>query len=211
MRVMAIYDKDGNVYKLKGAVKKPINNTQWDKVVFHNFEWDTITVPNDMPDVTKFKTDIEKVVETPVIPEIRESKTVEKPVPVAEVAVVEEEAEPVVEYTSPETNKFFKENKVLMWCLPMKRVERVDAVYGETYYNYEAGVKFRLEGIVISQEDLIMHFWTRNVTIEKDSIITIVGNKSVRENRWWKVYKTEEKSGGTLIEAIPSDYSPDFS
>src|SRR3990170_2508696 len=121
-----IYDKEGNVYKLKGSDVKPIDNSQWDKIVLHNFEWDAVTIPDGNPDITKFKSDFSDIKVVP-LPKIRESKTVEEPeyVPANKVVdpVYEPESETVVTY-SDETSDFLQDNKITMWCLPVKRKEK---------------------------------------------------------------------------------------
>jgi len=213
---MTIYKKDGNVYTIKGEDVKPIDDSQWEEVKLHNIGGESVTLPAGNPKVTKFKSDFEEVKdieEEPVVvtvPKIRESITVEKPQEVEKVvSTTPAPIEPVIEYS--ETDKFIQENKVLMSCVPLIRKERKDELYNESYYSIEYGKEFRFEAIIANQQDLLLYFWTKNVKIDKGSVVSICPRgMEMRESRYWEVYEFENKSGGLLIQAIPSNYSLSF-
>lgn len=220
---MTIKKKDGNVYILEGPNKLTKDQERIDlsKCVFHNFYWEEIVYNS------KFKSDK------------KENKKLEEPVQrdkKIEIPVFEPEPPQPIE-TKQETKNVEKETdqedfnfpilkvKVLMYCLPAKINSYKDNFYGENWQRINYGKKFIFPSVVISNNDLQIEFWTsdpRNQISEKSIIYPFsyeIYNKSTNaydrvpydEYRWWKVSSKEQKEGGYLIKAVPSEDHPDFS
>jgi len=190
---MALYDKDGNVYKLAGYGVKPISNDKWDVVKLHNIDNHDEVVAEDLtlnPDNYKGSVSLPEAVmeDIEVAPPIEK---VEKPV-------------------ENELDAFIKHNKVIIWCLPAKSVTTEDPLYGSKTTRVVYEDKFKFEGVVINQDDLEFQVWT-NQTIGIASVLFPVAKKAEdRDSRWWRVISTEEQNGGVILSCMPSDYCPDF-
>lgn len=113
-----------------------------------------------------------------------------------------EEAKP-----APEKPKIpeIKVNKLFIHCLPAILKEKTDEVYGDKYKVLEYLSPFSFEGVIVNQQDLFISIWT-TAEIQESSILYPKNN----QKRWWKVQEKIEKTGGWLLNCIPSDYQPYF-
>ena len=195
-----IKKKDGTVYRLNSPNPKVSEQQFWaekDKFIVHNFDWDkAMTELGDFLPTFPLKK-----------PEVVEPKVVEPEV--VEPEVVEPEAtEPEEEAKEP----VYLKNVVVIHCQPAIVQEHKDDLYDESYKKIQYGEKFTFEGIIIQREDVMILFWT-NVKLTKDSILYPSKYRSgvkFGDYRWWKVNEMREKSGGFIVQAVVSDYQPDF-
>jgi len=190
---MVIRNKDGSIYKL--TTNNPLTfNQEWKNVILYNCTWKGEIVK----DVKA--TPIQKL---PKI-EVREVEIEEQHDDVQTICNLSREGM---------TEKIIK-NIVRVHCLPAEVKEEVDPLYEEVRENIVYGEKMAFEAIVVEREDLIIKLWT-NYKSSKDSIIFpsvfVKGNIKFGDYRWWRIQEQEEKEGGFLITAIPSDVQPDFS
>ena len=216
---MAIKDKEGKVYKLRGPNPIMKNQKKWDmkKLEFINMGWSNEVVVDERNPIKKFKTDFNVVdigQELGLVSN-EEAATVVKPQEfiddIQEPVVVEEPKEDqVVLNVDPQLAKMIKERGVEYYCAPVVgKKQHVDDLYDESYYTMQYGDKFVFDAIIVEESDLEIQFWcVRPMTVESIVFRKIV--KSFAE-RWWRIKHIEPKTGGYLCRAITSDTNPDFS
>lgn len=197
-------------------------------MVLHNFDWQGLTLPDETAPAKSFSSDLKdlnvvSVIEPPV-KTVVPPKPVEKPKVEEQVVevieeikkeiaiVVQETGTKPIEVEMPtydaETQKFLNEQKLIFWCSPPVITEHIDHLYGENQRSMEYTTKFSFEGVVISQNDLEMKFWTP-AQLTRNSIV-FPRDVKTRRSRWWRITEVEEKDG-TLARCIPSDHSLNFS
>ena len=184
---MAIKNKDGSVYRLKGP--NPIMQGQevWTDFVTHNMKWAAEIQESELlpaPKITHEKTFFEELVETKEILPKEESQ---------EIAVAAE---------SPTENL----PKTIIHCLPAIIKSRKDNLYDEEYKTIQYGQPFEFEAISVQEEDLFIQLWTNATKVGQGAILY----PKVGLKRWWRVQEVAEKDGGSLLTALPSDYHPAF-
>ena len=225
---MTLIKKDGTVYVLEGP--NPLVKTQQEfdsnNMIFHNFSWDDITMKISRVATTAKKPKAEPKEElkpNPLPPkELR-------PEPIIPPKEPEIEKEVVSDSKSEGDERTFDlpyiKYKVLSYCLPAKIEHKTDDLYGDSWTRVKYGNKIVFPLIMIESTDFSIEFWTSdpNSQITEKSIIYPfayeVHNTSTdsydkvpySEYRWWKVDHKEQKEGGWLFRAIPSDTQPDFS
>lgn len=205
---MAIKDKDGTPYRLRGP--NPLMNHQqdWDKskIRYINMgHWKSEVVDGGKENVIT----------------IPKAKPEPKAMPVTARQFLEElraepEPEPVPEPTKEpevpvddELQRLFQTKGIKYFCAPAIGMKtHMDSLYGDAYQTVQYGDKHLFDALVIDQTDLELTFWCIR-PITENSIVF----RKIREGgeRWWRVRSVEEKTGGYLASAIPSDVSPDFS
>lgn len=220
---MAIKDKDGKVYKLRGPNPLMGDQKAWDNkhVKFVNFGWEEHTMEDENNPIKKFDSDykvrdIGTVLNlTPNIVEEPEQK--EPEVAVEPEKVVEEIKEPVPEPAPvpppaplPSMDKSvaaaLEKHKTVFHCAPAIQVTIKDDLYGDSYQRTSYGNKMTFEGIVTKQSDFTLEFWaTKEVTVNS------VVYPQDTSKRWWRIKAVHPKSGGYLMTAMISDVNPDFS
>lgn len=225
---MAIKDRDGNVYKLRGPNPLVKDMSDWNKdavkLINHYGSKEEVVQDSRNP----IKAAKENIVDISNELQLYQGPEKSKPVPAAQF--IEEIAEPVTETTNtvesipvqttsePDSvtihvdekiGKILKERGTEFYCAPVigQKVWK-DELYGTSYTTNKYGTKFIFDGIIIGQSDLEIQFWCMR-DLCKDSII-LRKNQQGGE-RWWRVSQTESKSGGLLCKAIISDLNPDFS
>jgi hypothetical protein len=181
---MTIRDRDGNIYKLKGP--NPIMNTQnsWDhnKIIVHNMQFPLI-IHRDQKQLINENIAIEECHPAEfVLPKLDTNRT-------------------------QKLNNLLEERKIKLLCLPAKKQDFSDALYGTTYSRTQFGEKTSITGVAISSNDLMFVFWTEYVIEVK----SIVYPTQTEMKRWWQVDKCELQAGGFLVSCSPSTISPDFS
>lgn len=208
---MAIKDRDGKIYKLRGP--NPIMRTQheWDRSKVQTFNirnWRSEIVIDERNPVKKFEE--EHVVDIADVLPKDQTKTVPARNFIQEIqAAPIPELPPVTLTVEPTVARLLKERGVEFHCAPaIGRKTEHDALYGNTYTVIEYGDKFIFDAIAIDQSDLEFQFWcVKAVTV--DSIIYRKHRQG--GERWWKISDAEANSGGWLVKAIPSMLNPDFS
>ena len=200
-----IKKKDGTVYRLNSPNPLVSDQEFWsekDKFIIHNFDWEkTLTELGDfMPSFPLQKPSTEVI----------EPETEVKPIE-PEVEPIEPEPETDSEVDTKEKPLYLK-NVVVIHCQPVITREHKDDLYDESYTKTQYGEKFTFEGIIIQREDFMILFWT-NVELTKNSILypsKYRDGVKFGDYRWWKVNDMREKSGGYVVQAVVSDYQPDF-
>jgi len=222
---MAIKNKEGKVYKLRGPnpIMKDQNKWDIDKLKFENMGWNSEIVTDERNPIQKFKTDFNVVdigeelglVEAPeastavVKPQEFIKEVQEEPVAVPEPVEAKPEEDQVVLNVDPQLAKIIKERGVEYYCAPViGKKEHVDDLYDNSYFTVQYGTKFVFDAVVVEESDLELQFWcVRPVTV--DSIV--FRKVKMKGQRWWRIVDIEPKTGGYLCRAITSDTNPDFS
>jgi len=192
---MAIKNKDGTIYTLKGPNPLMKEQENFKEFALHNFKW---------------------------TPEVHTSPT--KVVPaesdfnIKKLDVQEQKSEPKKEEPQPKkievVEKIEKSEDVpgdpritRIHCLPVKTEKKIDELYGEARTVRKYDDPFLFEAVIVDQNDFSIVFWT-NINILEEGSIIYPANK---DKRWWKVNKMESKNEGYLYDGYPSDIHPDFS
>ena len=222
---MAIKDKDGSTYKLKGF--NPIMRDQQDwnksKMQLINMGSTKVEIIKDKKNpIKKFKKDFNVVdigeeLDLFKGPEPSKTKVVKAEEFIQDINSTEEPIIKPESVVKPEvvlnvdhhTANIIKQRGVEYYCAPsIGTKEHKDELYGSSYSTTKYGESYLFDAVVIDQSDLELQFWCVR-HLGKDSIVY----KKVRQGgeRWWRVLKIEEKTGGYLVSASVSDSNPDFS
>lgn len=231
---MAIFTKDGKVYVVEGPNPLVEKQVSWDpsQLVFHNFEWDEISQEASRSRRPRAAAKSEEIKVPAAAPAMnfpdREITGVEPP-PEHHLFPDREINEEKDEEEAPEEERPFDlpyiKYKVLCHCLPARLEQRKDSLYGESWGRVKYGTKFVFPCVVTSSSDLALEFWTsdpRSQITERSIVYPFTYEVHNRETdsydrvpyddyRWWRVSSKEEKEGGWLFVANPSDFQPDFS
>ncbi len=212
---MAITDKEGKVYKLRGPNPILRDQSEWDKSRVH--------LINPMGKRTEVVSDdVRTVVLPPKKPVAPKPEPVVVPVPIVIepeafleeliAAPVEVIAPPVVEPPKPKTSvssqidEVLKKQGVPFHCVPLVgKKTHTDTLYDHTYTSNEYGNPFTFLAVIVDQSDLQLQIWGANEVVPE----SIIHRKAIEEN-CWKIYKTEPKSGGFIMLANLSDMNPSF-
>lgn len=231
---MAIKDKDGNVYKLRGPNPLVKEMREWDKSAVKlinlgsrseividkrnpvresmanvvNIGNELNLTPNESH-VVSGRDFVNELIETP-------SEPAEIPQPIEPVRAPEPKTQPpVIEpvvaqpTTNPQLEKIFQTKGVEYYCAPVIGYKKFDdQLYGSSYTVPRFGTSFVFDAIVVDYSDLELQFWSiREIT--KDSIVYRKDPQG--GERWWKVNVITNKTGGYLCTCSVSDLNPDFS
>lgn len=223
---MAIRDKDGNVYKLKGVNPIMRDQVDWDKKkmrLINMKEWKTEIVEDARNPVEEFKTDFNVVNIGEDLnlfqgPEPPQTEVVKAQDFIDDINANQEQPEPketelqkeeVVFDLDPRTARLIRERGVEYYCAPaIGSKEHRDDLYDSSYTTTQYGEKFVFDAILVDQSDFELQFWcVRPMTVNS------VVYRKVRQGgeRWWRVRDVESKTGGYLVSAVVSDSNPDFS
>jgi hypothetical protein len=217
---MAIRDRDGKVYKLRGPNPLMKDQSEWDrsKTKLINLSWGSEVVEDARNPIREFEENLvsidkelglkpNKEVATVISPKqfIEELQELPEPEPVPEPV----KPEPPTINVEPQVARLLKEKGVVYYCAPVIGIRKqVDDLYGTVYERKEYGDKFLFDAIIVAESDLQIQFWcVKPVTVNS------VVYRKIKEGgeRWWRINELEPKSGGYLVRAIPSDSNPDFS
>jgi hypothetical protein len=226
---MAIRDRDGNVYKLRGPNPIMRDQSKWekDRVVFVNMKFGKTTevVADERNPIKKFKTDYsildvgeelnllsneEFDSNVAVIPQPQQldqtdlvNNPEESPPNTLEHVPVQQ-----ITITGVDENmkRMFQRNMIEFHCAPAIREEHIDALYGDRKISTRYGKKHVFDGVIVSQSDLEIQFFSfRPIAI--GSIVFPVN----LDKQWWRVEEVAPKTGGYLCKGLVSDVNPDFS
>lgn len=200
MNVMAIKNKDGTVYKLKGPNPLMKSQKAWkkdEKFQVHNFDWTPEVVKDDGEKAKPHKTDFQ----------VKASAVVLEPVKIQPPELELEEEIEIVSEIKPQASSQKFNNSIQIHCLPASIKIHRDELYDEIRHRTTYGNKFKFEAIVVESEDMLFRFWTNVDNIGAGSIVF----PQTHDKRWWKISSKQEKAGGFIYECFPSDEMPDFS
>lgn len=226
---MAIKDKDGNVYKLRGPNPLVKNLSEWDSnsvIVINRYGVKEIVsdLNNPIKEQQEYVKDISK--ELNLYEGTEETKNVSAQEFLDEVAQKEEppkvempienivdkqpsQTESITIEVNEKTAKILKERGCAFHCAPVigQKLWK-DELYGTSYTTNKYGTKFIFDAVIVAQSDLEMQFWCIR-EIKKDSIVLKIDQQG--GERCWRIHEIESKSGGYLCRAMISDTNPDFS
>ncbi len=182
---MAILNKDGSVYKLKGPNPLMLKQERWDpdKLVYYNFVWESIIIP-----------DLKKN-QPRSLPEPEEVKAIE-PEEVISQPQLMPLSKPVAPKSTPKPV-----STIQVHCLPGNLKIYKDTLYNEIRTTISYGEKFIFEATVVERSDLKLVLWSERMISEGSIIYPQTGHA-----RWWKV----TKSNSNQITCMPSDEQPSF-
>lgn len=212
---MAIKDKDGNVYKLRGPNPLMQNQREWDRskmqlINLSGWKSEIVTderVPSNVLTIHSTPPEAKVISARAFLQDIQlqESESEPEPEPESEPEP-EPESEPEPEL-SDETERVLKEKGSPFYCAPVVATSTTDDLYGEVYHRLRYGEKYLFNAVVIDENDLGIQIWCAQPITENSIIL----RKTHLGDRWWKIKQVEQKTGGYLAVGIPSDISPDFS
>jgi hypothetical protein len=221
---MAIKDRDGNVYKLRGPNPLCKDRSDWDKTkikLINLKDIKTEIIHDENNPLKKAKQNIVNISERLGLFEGPEESKIIPPQEFMEEAAAVAIEEPLIEnsFNSPTPGvtinvnenvaRILQERGVECHCVPVIGYKKiVDDLYGSSYSTPKYGTQFLFDAIIIDQSDLQLQIWCIK-ELTKDSIIHRK-NKQGGE-RWWRVTDIEPKTGGFLCLASISDVNPDFS
>jgi hypothetical protein len=230
---MAIKDKNGNVYHLRGPNPLLKNQENWDKskIKLINIGWTSEVIEDkreaieeippyrEEPIVEKPATKAVKAVDfinDIIIP--REEVKIEVPKPViheskpqvvdVEIEVVQPQKKQVVLDVNPKLARILSQRGAEYFCVPAIGKKKHENSDGEDYETIVYGEQFIFDAVLIDQSDFQFQFWCIK-DITKGSVIH--KRSPERGERCWRVERSESKSGGHLVIATISDVNPDFS
>lgn len=217
---MAIKDRDGKVYTLRGPNPLMRKQQEWDRTKVHlfnmNFRNEVVVADERNPvEELKAKT-IDIAQELNLTPKVeKRAKVIEPKKFIEEIRSVPKEKPTVVSMpeptpvitVDPKMARVLKDRGVAYYCAPaVGRRTHSDDLYGTSYGVVEYGDKFIFDAIIIDQSDFELQFWcVKPVTAE-----SVVYRKD-RGERWWRIKDVQPKTGGYIVKAIFSESNPDFS
>lgn len=217
---MAIKDKDGSVYRLRGPNPLLKDQKEWDlaRIRLINLGWKETIVEDKRSPIQEAKMHSIDIGEELGLKENPKGKVVpakefisEIAQPVKQSPKIEEPVldEPVQINVDPRMARILKERGVEYYCAPCIGYKtHTDNLYGDSYKTSVYGEQYMFDAIVIDQSDFQLQFWCVKA-INKDSI-AFKKDKEGGE-RWWRVLDVEPKTGGYLVRLNVSDSNPDFS
>lgn len=196
---MAVYKKDGSVYKLNGPNALMISQEKWGTFVAHNLK-----------NLTNLK--MESNITHVVLGQKKEPEQKKEIVAVKEELKIEPVIEEKIEIKEePQIaqivkNEFEGFNRTIMHCALAKREEKKDSLYDEIIVRTKYIDSFTFEAIVLSINDFTLVFWTR---LEKLTIGSILYPQN-DSKRWWEIKEIESVPGGYKIICVITKNTPAF-
>jgi hypothetical protein len=224
---MAIRDKDGNIYKLRGPNPKMRDQSQWakDRIVYINMDFGKTTeiVSDERNPIEKFKTNynvLDVGEELNLVPNeefdsnvavIPREQNTDPPPPIdamEQETPVERDPNQQVNITGVDEKmkRALQRNMIEFRCAPAIRKEYTDALYGETKIKTTYGNKFVFDGIIIAQNTFEIQFFSFK-PITFGSIVFPVN----QDKQWWRIEDVTPRTGGYVCKGMVSDVNPDFS
>ena len=218
---MAIKDRDGKVYKLRGPNPLLVQQQEWDKskINFYNLKGtrNEVVVSDERNPVEAFKDNVIDIgKELKLESKEVHTKTIEPKKFFEEIREVPKERPTVVKMPEPvklvvddKMARILKERGVEYHCCPaIGRKSHIDDLYGNGYSTVEYGEKFVFDAVIIDESDLELQFWcVKPVTAQ-----SVIHKKHKQGGeRWWRITNVDSKTGGWLARAVTSDSNPDFS
>jgi hypothetical protein len=204
---MAVYKKDGTIYKLNGPNQIMFSQENWSCFTTYNLKnISNFKIESDIPHViigSKKEPSQRKDIISPIVEnEIKVENVVDKEsIPVENKSIIKE---PVV--IEKEKNEFDGFDKTIIYCALAKRVEIKDDLYGETKLKIKFIEKFTFEAIVLSKNDFTFIFWTR---IDKLTVNSVLYPQD-DSKRWWEIKEIDSVPGGYKIACVITRNTPSF-
>lgn len=204
---MALYNKDGSVYKLDGP--NPIMKTQefWDEFLTHNMQWNPeVHADSGSKLVIRPPKRDQTTQSESFISELESSKYEYK----TELeAQTDPEPEKHVEDKKLDIERAYDESssitKTFVHCLPAFTMEKKDSLYGDVSVRTHYKNRTSFEAVILKQSDIMIEMWSE-VSFQEGSILYPKNG----DKRWWKVQSSYPKLGGYVIQGIPSQDQPYF-
>jgi hypothetical protein len=199
---MAVYKKDGSVYKLTGP----------NILMFTQDNWGTFTTHN-LKNLSNFK--IESNISHVVLGSKKELKLPEQPKIIEEKPEIKfteknNQKEPVVaeqpKFIQKPKNEYEDFDKTIMHCALAKMEEKKDSLYGDVAVKVKFIEKFTFESIVLSLNDFTLIFWTM---LDKLTIGSILYPQD-DSKRWWEIKEIESVPGGYKVICVFTRNTPSF-
>jgi len=193
---MAVYKKDGSVYKLNGPNNLMVTQEKWGSFIGHNLQnLSNFKMESNIPHVVIGSKKEEKIVpEEKTI--IEETKVIEEKII---VAVTEKEK---IENTKPivqnRKNEFEGFPKTVMHCALVEYTEKKDLLYEDVSLKKKYVDSFTFECIIISTNDFVMTIWTSTDKLKVGSVLFPQNDSK----RWWEIKEIESVPGGYKIVCI---------
>lgn len=215
---MAIKDKDGNIYRLRGP--NPVMKTQnaWDQksIKLINFEFQEEIVDDkgqivaeilQQANVSSNENLIHFKPKTKSQEEIKETPLQVQKIPINSPPSRSENSrtpgdEPVI-YN--EKDPVSRAKKTYIYCLPILQKQIIDSIYENEYQEDIYGNKITIEAIMLEEDDLFCRFWTNTLIPEKSIVYP-----RTQTRRWWQVNSLQQEGKGYTIFATPTSKNPDF-
>lgn len=234
---MAIKNKDGTTYQLRGPNPLMKDQADWDKtsIKLINLTGKSEIVKDDHNPIEEANSNIVnirdelKLTGTKVVrasdfikeinqaqemmPQFEEPESIPEPVVVPETVVIPDPTpEPTKEVQinlDERLARIIKERGVEFYCAPAVDMKKVkDSLYGSSYETIIYGKQFIFDAIVLAESDLQIQFWSVNL-IPINSVI--LKRDPEGGERWWRVSKNQPKTGGYISLGDISNSNPDFS
>lgn len=222
---MALYNKDGTLYRLQGP--NPIMKTQvmWTNFVLHNMKWDAEKAEDLNPIVPSqptikvsesFISELEVVQpEIKVVESVSDLPTTEhKPQEIkvtetkSETATIEVEPQPQTQKSEPPkvSRQEDEIEKIFIHVLPATIKTKKDHLYGDSYQTIQYLKPTSFEGVILEHNDIFFRVWTDTNQFQEGSILY----PKMQIKRWWRVQEIINQAGGYTLLCMPSDYQPSF-
>ena len=199
---MAVYKKDGSVYKLTGPNILMFTQDNWGAFATHNLK-----------NLSNFK--IESNISHVILGSRKESKPPEQPKIIEEKPEIKlSEKNNQKELVIPENPKFIQKTKneyedfekTIIHCALAKMEEKKDSLYGDVAVKMKFVEKFTFESIVLSLNDFTFIFWTM---LDKLTIGSVLYPQD-DSKRWWEIKEIESVPGGYKVVCVITRNTPSF-
>lgn len=211
---MAIKNKNGTEYKLRGPNPIMMQQDVWEDFQLHNMQFQEEIQENK---ANKGKSN-QKITLGQTITLSNDTKQNQ----VVKLSTPEPTPQPTTAYVSPSPTPFLEQENVLrpikineklanypkdvLHCLPAKSKIITDTLYEEKTIKISYEQNFLFEAIIMEETDFELNFWTHLQNVTKYSII-YPKNKN---KRWWKVEIIKNAPEGFFVNCRPSDIHPSF-
>ena len=201
---MAVYKKDGSVYKLNGPNNLMFTQENWNSFVTHNLKnLKDFKMESNIPHVVLgSKKESVAVKEEPIV--VKEEPEIKETAPIVEEIKPIIKPEPKIVHQIK--NEFDDYRKTIMHCALAKREEKKDNLYDEVTVKYKFVDKFTFESIILSTNDFTLIFWTMLDKLTVGSIIYPQDDSK----RWWEIKEIESVPGGYKVVCVFTRNTPSF-
>jgi len=199
---MALYKKDGSVYKLNGPNRLMISQEKWDKFATHNLKnLANFKMESNIPHV---------VIGLKKEPEPKKEEIIiHKKEIIEEIKPIVEETPVIKEIPKPQPqikNEFEEFDKTIIYCALAKKEEKKDNLYDEVTVRIKYVETFTFESIVLSANDFTLIFWTKLEKLTVGSVLYPQNNSK----RWWEIIEIENVPGGYKVVCVTTKNTPAF-
>jgi len=206
---MAVYKKDGSVYKLNGPNTLMISQEKWGSFIGHNLKnLSNLKIESNIPHVVlgekkepEQKKEIVELKEETKI-EIKKSEIEIENIKIEEEIIIEQESKDV-----PQVEIGLEGfSKTVMYCALAKKEEKRDDLYGEVIVRTKYVETFTFESIILSANDFTLIFWTKLKKLTIGSVLYPQNDSK----RWWEIKEIEDAPGGYKIICVITKNTPSF-